>query len=244
MFNRAKDHISEFERKVNAYIGSKPGTYTVETDIDRVHKLHKIKLTRPPEVLANIVFDAANNLRATLDQAGYAAAVAAKSSFLKATKFPFAPDAGHFANNLAGGCKDLPPEIRTLFGSFNSYKGGNDTLWAMNELCNTSKHLSLVPVALKRGAMSWGKIHYTSVAATGLPDIKWDPDKHEIVFDRSDPMTIVHFDIDKNFKISVAIESIDVIRDEPAVGVLLDMASIVENILMATEAECRRMGLI
>jgi hypothetical protein len=52
--------------------------------------LHKVKLTKkPPDILSCILFDASNNLRAVLDQVGYAGAVAATSQSLKAVKFPY-----------------------------------------------------------------------------------------------------------------------------------------------------------
>ena len=247
MLARAKHHIQDVKSQVDAYIKSKPGTYAVEIDPDGFHKLHKVRFIRPPEIIANIVFDAANNLRATLDQAGYASAVAANSSSLKATKFPFAPDAIKFGQNVIGGCKDLPPAIRTLFASFKSYKGGNDILWAMNELCNTSKHLSLVPVSLKRGAMGWVKVTpkiFGALAPNKINFPKWDPEKHEIIFDRTHPLTDLQFDADSDLKFSVAVEAIEVVRSEPLIGILNNMALEVESILLATEAECRRVGFI
>src|ERR1700730_12081805 len=72
-----------------------------------------------------VLFDAVNNLRAVLDQTGYSSAIASKRPSFKAVKFPFGPCEQDFLNNLAGGCKDLPPEIRALFKEFKAYKGEN-----------------------------------------------------------------------------------------------------------------------
>jgi hypothetical protein len=47
-----------------------------------------------------------------------------------------------------------------------------------------------------------------------------------------------------NFAFTIAIEDIEIIRSEPALGVLNGLAAKIEGVLMATEAECRRLGFI
>jgi len=134
---RAHHHIRDFRETVNRFVAEKPWTRFVDKNSNPGKYLYKIKFRQQlPEILPCILFDATNNLRAVLDQVGYASAVAARGSSLKATKFPFGPTEEGFRNNLAGGCKDLPLEMQDLFRSFNAYKGGNDTLWSLNANAN------------------------------------------------------------------------------------------------------------
>ena len=241
---RAQHHIYDLNAKINEFVNNQPWSHAIEKDVDRIHDLHKIKFDRRLSAdLPNILFDASNNLRSVLDQAGYAAAVGSGNTRLKATKFPFGATEEKWRNNLAGGCKDLPAEIQTFFASFQSYKGGNDLLWALNELCNTSKHMSLVPIGVVRGPMAWGRIKH-GWREPDLPEIIWNPEKYEITFDRTRPGDILQFDHKKSFTVSVAIESIEAIANQPAIGVLNQMMHIVDSILAGTEAECRRLQFI
>ena len=93
-----------------------------------------------------------NNLRATLDQIGYSAAIArGKINPKSKTNFPFGDDAAGvenvFSKNQAK--LSLPPQIMDLFRSVEPYKGGSgQLLWAINKLCNTKKHSTLVPTMI------------------------------------------------------------------------------------------------
>ena len=89
----------------------------------------------------SIVFDAVSNFRACLDQMIYTIAVP------RGLPLPIGKDAA-WAIKRIDGIEYLPPEILTVFRSFNPYKGGNDTLWALNELCNIKKHAARGPVRL------------------------------------------------------------------------------------------------
>ena len=90
---RADHHIREFNEVLNRFIAERPWTRFIDKDPEFRRDLHKAKLTKePPEILSCILFDATNNLRAVLDQIGYASAIAAnRKSMLKAIKFPFGP---------------------------------------------------------------------------------------------------------------------------------------------------------
>jgi hypothetical protein len=245
---RAQHHIHDLNAKINEFVSTKPWSHAVEKDSDGIHDLHKIKFARRlPADLPSILFDAANNLRAALDQAGYAAAKASGNPRLKATKFPFGPTEEAWRNNVAGGCQDLPTEIRAFFASFKSYEGGNNTLWALNELCNTSKHISLVPISVGHQYMTWGRSGPDQTPPRTLPvpyGITWNPEKYEITFDRTGPGETVQLDHQTGFAINVSVESIQVIAAKPLVGVIDQMLRIVDGILSGTEAECRRLGFI
>ena len=121
-FGWAQHHIDVFKGIVEGIVNSKAWTQVIDDKSKPGKHIHKIKFVGElPETLPCILFDAANNLRAVLDQAGY-------------------------ASDNRGACEDLPPEITALFRGLKPYNGGNDTLWALHNLCNTKKHCALVPL--------------------------------------------------------------------------------------------------
>jgi hypothetical protein len=69
----------------------------------------------------------------------------------------------------------------------------------------------------------------------------WDTEKHEITLGRT------HREFSPGYKanvtLNVAFDGIETQVGKPAVGVLHDMMRVVDSILAATEAECRRLFL-
>ena len=246
----AQQHIQKFNMLVNDFVNGQPWTLFAHKDPQSGQHIHKIKFTQQlPQMLPCVLFDIANNLRAVLDQAGYASAVAAgRKTKVVQTNFPFADTLGNLNNHIDGrrrACADLPTEITALFRGFNPYKGGNDPLWALNKLCNTKKHCALVPLQIDRAVAfftsdvtgdGWAS-HTVSPSSSALG---WNAEKHEITLAVTPPG--VQARITANVSFGIAIDGIDTIRSEQAIHVLYAMSGIVERILMATEAECRRLG--
>lgn len=74
---RAKHHICDLKQVVQTFTDESPFSFVVNSETQAPKKVHKVKFNkRPPADAACIVFDAVNNLRATLDQLGYSAAIA------------------------------------------------------------------------------------------------------------------------------------------------------------------------
>jgi len=242
MLRRAKKQIADLDTQIKAFTKDEPWSHVVEKDADGVTDLHKVKFSaRLSGDLPHIVFEAANNLRAVLDQLGYVVAQIAGNSDPKSCKFPVGPTEVDMRNNSKGGCKDLPAEIRSLFEGFKPYKGGNNALWALNELANAPKHKTLYPVALGGGGMFVRNLKASGGFA--IPNPRYDSANNEIVFLRTGPDTKVSYDVAVAF--SVALDDIaDVVKGQHPVAALNAMASEIERILMATEAECRRIGLL
>jgi hypothetical protein len=245
---RAQLHIRDFNTLIDEFVKSNPWAHIVERDPQSGHHVHKIKFTQQlPEMLPCILFDAANNLRAVLDQAGYASAIASGKSSPKRTNFPFGDDPAGLDSNIKGRkvCDDCPAEIITLFRGFNPYKGGSDPLWALNRLCNTKKHCALVPLQMNNATVAFtaavighGVETYTvSPASTGLG---WNPKENE--FTLMTTHSGMQPNITANVAFDVAIDGIDTIGGQQARHVLAAMSRIVESILLATEAKCRCLG--
>jgi hypothetical protein len=206
-------------------------------DIDTL--MHKVKITKPFYVaMTDASAEALEALRSALDQAGYAAAVASGLVKPKNSKFPFGDDLAGLENVIARrGSKDLPDEILALFCGFKPYKGGNNVLWALIKLANTNKHALLAPNSFISGGFS---VQSGSGPVTVLHPAHWDRSKNEITFAHS-PVGIP-FNYHIQLAVAVAFDEIETARDMPAIDFLNAAAGIVESIILATEAECRRLG--
>jgi hypothetical protein len=236
MLRWGKKRIADLHTEIEVFAKDKPWSYVVEPDPQSRQYLHKLAFTaRITDDLPNILFDAANNLRSALDQTAFTVGVRNTGTpNPKFAKFPFGPTELDVINNAAGGCKDLPTEIRDFFVSFKPHKRGNAPLWALNELANTPKHKTLKPLFV--GA--W-------IGGSTLPTVsvlkKWHRERHDIVFANSADPDVRY---DANFAFTVAFDDIDeTIRGKNPVSVLNAMAGEVERVLVGTEVECRRIGL-
>ncbi len=239
---RAKYHINDLDAQLTALNKSKGWFYDIDRDPDTGDQLHKIKFRDDSLEWAFpcIVFDAVNNLRACLDQTSYAACAANGQVGTKFGYFPFASDAAHWPNRI-NGLKDLPPKILALFERLNAYEGGNNTLWAVNELCNTTKHARLVPIRIGKIEMTFPAAITATVPIT-VSSTAYNAATNEIELARLRPDT----QRGTNTKISFSIvleHPAKPINGRQPVGLLNQMVKEVECVLMGTEAECVRLGL-
>lgn len=235
----AERRIIEFEREASAFHKTNPCERVIERDLDTLEDVHKIKLVKPmPIALPGIAFDAVNNLRSALDQAGYAVALAIGNTG-KQAKFPFGLDITEVKSRANRQSRDIPKEIFDMMVLCEPYKGGNDLLWVLNELCNTNKHEIILPIAMGTGT------HNIVVRAGegpfSLTYPKWNRTKNELEFAR-----VVQggtFTGEFKFAFFVAFGDIDVVAGQSATGVLNNLFGTVKRILMAIEAEASRIGL-
>jgi hypothetical protein len=153
----------------------------------------------------------------------------------------------------------LPPEIRDLFEGFKPYKGGNNALWALNEMANAPKHMTLYPVSIGSLGVAFdhslipGVRGQTFVAGAGsllqfngiqINTPTWDSAKNEMVFARY-PDGVFQGDPNFDIAFSIALDDVDeVICGQNPVSTLHAMAGEVERVLMDAEVTCRRIRLI
>jgi hypothetical protein len=240
-FARAQHHVNDFNMAVDSFVKGRPYAYGIDKDSQPGQDVHRIKFMRElPEMLPCVLFDVANNLRAVLDQTGYAAAIAGGKINPKATGFPFGDDLAGLDNNIVRRkvSKDVPTEIVDIFKGFKPYKGGNDTLWALNKICNTKKHVALVPLRIGNA-----KVYFSAEDGDGMLFAEtpegWDPDKREMTLMTTPAGTDPH--ITGHFTFSVSIDSIEVLRGQDARRVVHAMSNAVQSVLVTVEAECRRL---
>lgn len=233
---RAKHHVRDLERQIAEFIESDPYSRVVEIDPNTSEEVHKIKLAKPmPVALPGLAADAVNNMRSALDQAIYTLTGA------RNTYFPIARTQSDFENAVKGRCKDLPEEIIELIRTLKPYKGGNNLLWALNELCNTNKHSFISPVAMASGGTYVKRITMLS-GGFDLPRHIWNRTKNEMELLRVQPGTTIDFDF--TIATFVAIHDVEVVDGQPVVAVFNELGRMVEGIVMTIEAESRRLGLV
>jgi hypothetical protein len=235
---RAKHHIRDLKEVIKTFTNEQPWSYVIDTESQAPNHVHKIKFHKlPPADTASILFDAVNNLRATLDQIGYSAALASGKVKPWATKFLFGDEVKDLAKWSS---KDLPAEIVDLFRSVEPYKGGNgQLLWAVNKLCNTKKHSTLVPTMVTGAVATFRAwVPDGGPAGTGLGGSNWMPNEHELILMVVPPE--IDPDLSGNFSFTVSVDSVDIIRDKPIDLVLEGAAGSIADLLVSAEAICQR----
>jgi hypothetical protein len=240
----AQKRIKDLQAGIKSFLNGKPYARVVEPYADGTNQAHTVKLVRPmPDDVIDDAIWAAEALRSALDQAGFASSVASGKINPKRTHFPIADSLAQLETDVIGRgrCKDLPPEILALFRSFQPYKGGNDLIWALNQVANGTKHRLLIPIGMATGRTSIKHFHAAELSQF-RSDPQWDTEKDEIIFAVIGPDTHVEYDMQLTF--FVAFGPVEVIRRQPAIAVLNAMASEVERVILAAEAETRRLGFI
>jgi hypothetical protein len=236
---RAKHHIRDLKEVIGTFTNERPWSYVIDSESQATNYVHKIKFhTPPPASAASILFDAVSNLRASLDQIGYSTAIASGKVNPKGTNFPFGKNADGveevFKKNHAH--LTLPPQIMDLFRSVEPYRGGSgQLLWAINRLCNTKKHDTLVPTMVT-GALATFRawVPDGGPAGTGLGGSNWMPNELELILMVVPPE--VDPDLSGNFSFTVSVDSVDLIRDKPIVMVLEGAAAIRASVRRAAAA--------
>lgn len=157
----AKESVSGFKRSSNTYFKRTPCRVRIDPDPDGVHERHKLVFDKPlPSALTKFTVRAVEDARFALDLAAcdVARLVRPKGSSVDDVYFPFCKAKTDFKSRINGACKNFPKEITDVFARYEPYGGGSDLLVAMNDLCNSSKHRLVAPVA--------------SIVGTKLPHIE------------------------------------------------------------------------
>ena len=245
LISHARDEIKAAADLVAEYARSQRGTRVVHDDPVARQKIHCVRIAGPaiPPKLTNIVKDAAGNLRDALDHAVYSAAVVIVGGEPKDTGFPFAKDAAGVQGELGSPrLAGNPPEIRPCLEGFQPYKGGNDALWAMNQIRNPNTHRFIVPVA---SAAMTRNIGISEAMFTGTSEFgysRWDAAKNEVEFMRVSRDSYIDYQV--RIAIGVTFEGIEAVAGKLLIPTLNLMASETERVVLAVEAECRRLGFI
>lgn len=237
----AKESLADFERCARIYFRRISYELVAEPDSDAIHEHHKLRLGKPfPLTLTKYTVHVVEDLRAALDLAACDVARIANLS-VDGVHFPFCQSATDFKSRINSACKGFPKGITDLFASYEPYTGGSELLFAINELCNRSKHKIIVPVASTVGT-SLPYIETSSMTRPIRIMEGFASDEDEITFAITERGLQWKYHAKFSFGICFgkvgAIEGRDV-RDNLD-GMIRAVATIVDEI----EAESRRLGLL
>jgi len=194
----------------------------------------KAKIDVPTDVKL-IVFDITNNLRSALDHAVFAATLVLTKEERGQTKFPFGDTLAELEGDAKRNGRGVPQEIANFLLTFAACRDGNPILWGLNKLRNTKSHRVLVPCGANVSMVSMGE---PSTGTTVKYD--WDPAtgrfQSNIQLAEGTPIGGVIF----AFRLEILIGT-GTFRGEPALSVFDRMASEVERVVSAIEAETTRL---
>lgn len=238
----AKENIAKFEKRAELFFRRTSHITVIEADSDGVHDLHKFRLAKTlPPILTEHTVSAVENLRSALDLA--AVAVGHLCNVPDANiHFPFCKSSSDIKSRVNGACKNLPNEIKALFSSFQPYRGGNDLLWAINELCNTSKHRLIYPVAAQGGVRFPYIETFDAYLPIELMEGVHDCAENEVLFARTQRDLKWKYHVQIAFAIGFG--RVEALQGKEVYPTLLQMHEIVTNIIGKTEDQCCRLGLI
>ena len=156
------------------------------------------------------------------------------------TYFPFSRSKTDFKSRVNSACKGFPQEIKNLFASYEPYAGGSDLLFAINVLCNASKHQIIMPVVSVIGT----QLPYIETSDTKhpLPIRLYSRDENEITYAITERGLKWKYKAEFSFRVCFgkvgAIEGRDVLEN------IDGMIRAVSHIVYEIEAESRKIGLL
>jgi hypothetical protein len=247
----AKEELQNLHAEITKFgLKLEPYAPVIYPDPDGAGDTHAMKLSKTPAIknsldrMSLLCSRIASELRDALDQAGYASAVAEGAhADPKLTYFPVCKEVSEFDNTIKRRCKHLPADIVTLFRGFKAHPGGDELLVALNNLAGSGKHKIIEPVmqgsvTTAYQALVWGNTAEVIRPLSG----KWDPVKKEV------PLFWVKRGANPYYKLHmslfIAFGEIDIVGGCDVTAVYETIAPKVENIINATETECRRLGFI
>jgi len=242
--NRAKKHIGDLVRERDRFIEAYKDSDVVEINPDTGLKEFKVIISGFDfGEFSDIAADAFQNLRSALDHACAASAWASGvTSPRPCAYFPVGATAQDVGNSIKGRCKDLHPDIVALLRTFNPYKTGHrfPFLWALADTSNIDKHAIIRPYV----PSLWNIVVEGGTLVLGGPmkfilNGTWNATKNEIVYATCPADFTPQYDVHP--KIDITLAEGHGIDNIPALLALDQIANMVEGVLMAIEAETRRL---
>ncbi len=243
---RGKKHLDELKDAVKAFFV--PGLYEKFSEPHPNNPgdvIYKVRLSRRlPDDFSEVAGDVLTNLRASLDHAVHAVAVANGCPSPNSAYFPFSKDATHFENNLKGRCADVPRSVWPLLRSFKPYAGGNEVLWTLNCTRGQDNHALLIPGVT---VVETAAVEFTSkgVKWTMPAEPVWDSVKNEMeLFTITHGGSVGQFKGKFNLAFYVAFGDVEGIRGKNAMPLLDQFVDIADAIVNEIDAEARRLGIV
>ncbi|WP_261997033.1 hypothetical protein [Stenotrophomonas sp. Ste96] len=236
---RAREKFQDIQAALAKYALTTPfAVVTEESPSTGMQKTVLRRVKNTPIFVAAAVNDAFEPLRKALDQVGYAVAKAANMRG-KNCAFPFGDTEKEVRGRSTGVSRELPEEIFELMVSFRPYKDGDQQLWALNEIANTSKHRITKTFP---GSLSGASLKDVSMSGTGSIMGPWNEGNGEMMIaEVTKDTSLVIGEI--TFSVHLVFGDIPVVCGQPIEPTFSYVESVVKNILDAVEAKAVEMGL-
>lgn len=145
---RANHHINDLQLALETFLKSDFYRLSIKKDPNGGNNVLEFKSTREmPWMIPLIIGDAIHNLRAALDLMTCEIVTMANQIPDKYTKFPFRETRQELESAIPGGKIKFAPQtiIDLITDTIKPYKGGNNPLYALNDLDIIDKHKLLIP---------------------------------------------------------------------------------------------------
>jgi len=145
---RAHEHVTEFEKTVNAFLQTNFYTFGIKRNLDIGQDVLQFQITQqPPDSLSLLLGDAIHNFRAALDLAYIELIERIGRKPTKWTTFRVWKNKDLLITTLSQGILQGADDILYLLADdICAYTGGNEHLTALDELDIADKHRLLIPV--------------------------------------------------------------------------------------------------
>lgn len=181
----AKKHIESLHRAEEAFWQREP--FRVDVRNNRLTGKHEYYLSKTSEIPSDIVLiagDVLHNLRSALDNLAYAlplAPITPGKERSRRRQFPVVDSAEKYmSTDVRRGVETFRKDVVEALDGVRPYKGGNDTLWALNELNNINKHRLILTACLTNTAQGMTRSEQAEVIrkfrkanpAEPVPDVR------------------------------------------------------------------------
>jgi hypothetical protein len=159
---RAKVHVSELQAELNAFMEAEPYEVGAKHDPETRKLIYYVSKADPiPDRIPLIVGDAIQNLRTALDRLAYQLVSNDTGDNPPSPRyiyFPIAENAARYEASKSQRLEGAKDETLNAIDALKPYKGGNDSLWALNKLNNIDKHRLLLTAGAQAAGMHLGQL--------------------------------------------------------------------------------------
>lgn len=234
----ARRHIQTLKTDEQAFFASGAFEWRQEQPAPGTWVNKIVQTQNMPEGIAYAAWDAIQNLRASLDLAVCATAVAANIENLKNTYFHFASSESEWKKSFKGRTKAAPDFAVEIMRQFKPWGSGNDALYALAKISATERHQLVRPMLLQNNSF----ILRSNVVMNGPGPIRlgthgWDLVRRELIISETGHPIPIPMD-GYTFTTHLAFGDVDLVARKPFIPIADALANMCSEVIDALEAGC------
>jgi hypothetical protein len=244
---RAKHHIEYFDGRVHQFFTGVPDPYPIirQNDPETGDLIFKMGKCLPiPEDFPAIIGDILQNLRTSLDHLAWQLVLANGGMPTQQTGFPIAESSEKFEAVICRKVKGMSQDAIKKIRALNPYGGANEDLWGLHELNNTDKHRLLFVVGAAHTGIDVDvtKLHrgvnIGSVRFFLKPrDYAWPLKDGKEIYRIFKGARELHVDENPNFTFQMAFGDAEVMKGEPMLPPLHQLADFIDSIIRSFDVD-------